>query len=162
MKLSHTLMITALLTGMSVGYPVIAAEEKTPPAGASTHAPTPTPQKESGKESIEPFTAEQQDEAVTKAKSVLDAFDVRMKTLEDRIKEKKAQWGEKIAKEKEEELTELKKARVDMAEHFEALKHSSKKAWDVTKNVFIKAYRKLEEKFEHLKSGISEPEKGTS
>jgi len=152
-------MIAALLTAASVGYPVMAAEEMVPAPAGGTQAPVATPQKESGKESIEPYTAEQQDEAVTKAQSVLDAFDVRMEKLEDRIKEKKAQWGEKITKEKEEELAELKGTRAEMTEHVEALRHTSKKAWDVTKNAFIKAYRKLERKFDHLRSGISEPKR---
>ena len=64
-----------------------------------------------------------------------------------------------MAKEKEAELAELKETRAQMTQHFDALKHSSKKAWDVTKNAFITAYRKLEQKFEHLKSNVLAPQK---
>lgn len=102
-------------------------------------------------DSIQSYPAQEKDEAVKKARGELDEFDARLEKLEQQIKEKKAQWGEAIARKKEEELAELKQERAKLEARYETLKKASQKAWQATKDAFVSGYHKLERKFDSLK-----------
>jgi len=161
MRTLQTLIVITLLSSVIAMHPSLAADQQSMPP-ASDQASKPTVEKgvrEDVKETIDAiksYSMEKKDEAVKKSKEALDDFNARMDKLEQQIKEKKSEWSEKFAKEKEEELVELKKARTEMTERYEILKKASKMAWEAAKEAFINSYRELEHKFDKLKSGTAE------
>jgi hypothetical protein len=110
---------------------------------------------------IKSYSAEKRDSAIKKSKELLDDFDARVERQEQRIEAQKTKWSKKIAEKWEKELAEMKKARTEMTARYGSLKRASKKSWEITRDAFINSYRKLEHKFDQLKSNTygSEEEK---
>jgi len=103
-------------------------------------------------EAIKNYSVAQRDEALKKAKTVLDDLDVRIDLMQSRLNEK---WDQmvQVAREKAmDSLTTLRKQRNDIAEWYGGLKHSSSKAWGDVKEGFLKSYQALREAFDKAQS----------
>lgn len=160
MKTLQALLVMTILTS-AVATQFAIAEDDTvqPPSSApssehitSAKVPEKTSEKMNVKETIDTiksYSVEKRDEALKKAKAALDDFDARMEKLEKKIEESHAKWSMAIMQDKKKMLEELKKERKEVAKLYEDLKTSSKKAWENTKDAFIKMYEKLESKFEN-------------
>lgn len=97
---------------------------------------------------LKDYTAEQQDDAIGKAKDALDNMDERLDALEKLIDEK---WDEmdKTAREKARaNLKALRKKRTQVAERYGSLKNSSSAAWEHMKQGFSEAYEALYDAWE--------------
>ena len=151
MKTLRILITTVALISIVAVPSVMAAEQAQPasnsPANVSSQYST-----EKNVDKIKLYTIEKKDDAIQKAKEAMDNIDVRMAKLGQRIKDKKAQWSEEFAKEKDEELAELKKAREEVATRYEKLKEASKKTWEGAKHAFIRSYNRLIHKLDKVKS----------
>ena len=91
-------------------------------------------------ESLGAYSAERRDEAIEKAKAVLDIMDKRIDVLEQDVDDN---WDkmDKAAREKARaSLKALRKQRTEVAEWYGSLKSSSADAWERAKNGFSAAY----------------------
>ena len=94
-------------------------------------------------ETIKHYSADQRDEAVNKAKAVMDDLDARIDKLEISIHK---QWGkmDKAARRKAQAaLDRLKQQRKQMAESYAALQQSTAGAWEHVKKGFTDSYADL-------------------
>jgi len=106
------------------------------------------------RESIQSYTVEKRDEAVRQAKRMLDAFDARLRTLEERLNADSARWSAAVSARIDKELAALKAQRAQSARQAERLGNASKKAWEATKSAFVKSYRRLQRRLEKLNSDM--------
>ena len=103
-------------------------------------------------EAIKNYSVAQRDEALKKAKTVLDDLDARIDRMQSRLNEKWDQMDQ-VAREKAmDTLTTLRKQRNQIAEWYGGLKHSSSKAWEDVKEGFLKSYQALREAFDKAQS----------
>ena len=103
-------------------------------------------------EAIKNYSVAQRDEALKKAKTVLDDLDARIDRMQSRLNEKWDQMDQ-VAREKAmDTLTTLRKQRNQIAEWYGGLKHSSSKAWEDVKEGFLKSYRAMREAFDKAQS----------
>ena len=96
-------------------------------------------------EAIKHYSADQRDEAVNKAKVVLDSLDAKIDKLQAKIDQK---WGEmdQAARHKAQTaLDDIKDQRRRLAESYDALKRSSAGAWEHVKKGFSDSYADFHE-----------------
>ena len=96
-------------------------------------------------ETIKHYSADQRDEALNKAKAVMDDLDARIDKLETSIRK---QWGtmDKAARHKAQAaLDKLKQQRKRMAESYNALRQSTAGAWEHMKKGFTDSYTDLQD-----------------
>jgi DNA repair exonuclease SbcCD ATPase subunit len=96
-------------------------------------------------ETIKHYSADQRDEALKKAKAVMEDLDARIDRLETSIHK---QWGamDKAARRKAQAaLDKLKQQRKQMAESYNALQQSSAGAWEHVKKGFADSYTDLQD-----------------
>jgi ABC-type transporter Mla subunit MlaD len=94
-------------------------------------------------EAIKHYSADQRDEAINKAKAVMDTLDARIDKLKTSIDN---QWGkmDQTARRKAQAaLDDLKRQRRQTAESYQALKQSSAGAWEHMKKGFSDSYADL-------------------
>lgn len=94
-------------------------------------------------ETIKHYSADQRDEALSKAKAVMDDLDAKIDKLGSSIHE---QWGtmDKAARRKAQAaLDRLKQQRKKMAESYNALQQSTAGAWEHVKKGFADSYTDL-------------------
>jgi hypothetical protein len=145
-KKVHMAFITALFVAMaSILFAAQPSSDKTTAKGVKEKA-------EEAAEAIKNYSVEQRDEALVKAKTVLDDLDARIDTMETRLNEKWDQMDASARKKATEALTEIRKQRNEAAEWYGGLKHSSKHAWEDVKKGFLKSYHDLREGFDKVQS----------
>jgi len=162
MEVLPALIITTALFGMSIMQPVMADAQEQLALVTSNEAESSAI--ENGSEAgvrqkvkenidaIKSYSSEKREVAMQRAKAALDDFDIRVDEMGKQIEEKQAKWSEAIKTKKQRMLDELGDEREEVGKHYEGLKHSSKEAWEDTKNTFIKTYRQLEHKYQIDKS----------
>jgi len=94
-------------------------------------------------ETIKHYSADQRDEALSKAKAVMDDLDAKIDKLRSSIHK---QWGsmDKAARHKAQAaLDSLKQQRKEMAESYNALQQSTAGAWEHVKKGFADSYTDL-------------------
>jgi hypothetical protein len=139
MEPTHFLFVLAMLTGTIGAAPVFAAEAKAPVSvERAAEEPAAPSQKEPAKEtdSIEPYSADQRDVGVAKAKTSLDELDLRIEELEKHVTDNSRKA-----------IKDLKEERAEVAKSFDNLKKATRETWDTVKKDFIKSYEALKEKF---------------
>lgn len=93
------------------------------------------------------YSAEQRDEALRNAKSVLDDADTRIERLDDEMREN---WDRMSAAAREqalETMRTLRRQRLELAERYGELKRSSVNAWEEVKRGFAKSFDELRSSF---------------
>jgi flagellar motility protein MotE (MotC chaperone) len=96
---------------------------------------------------IKNYSAEQRDEALKNAKSVLADADARIDRLESDIDRNWDKMNASARKHAQETMKTLRKQRQDLSESYGELKRSSSNAWDEVKNGFAKSYDALRDSF---------------
>jgi len=94
-------------------------------------------------ETIKHYSADQRDEALNKAKAIMDDLDAKIDKLESSIHK---QWGamDQAARHKAQAaLDRLKRQRKEMAESYNALQESTAGAWEHVKKGFADSYTDL-------------------
>ena len=100
------------------------------------------------------YSAAQRDEAVKKAKEVLEDLDAQIDRLEKDFNKKQDQMDQQARQKTQEALTALRKQRNAVAEWYGGLKQSSGKAWEEVKRGFIKSYQDLREAFQKTRGAF--------
>jgi long-subunit acyl-CoA synthetase (AMP-forming) len=103
-------------------------------------------------EALKSYTVDQRDEALKKAKAMLDELDARIDRMESRLNIK---WDhmDRVARRKAtDSLTALRKQRNEVAEWYGELKQSSGHAWEDVKKGFLNSYQKLRNSFDKARS----------
>ena len=132
-----TLLITLLLAG---------APESFADAGTTTG-------KDVGKkidetaQTIKDYSAEQRDEALSSAKSLLADADARIESLEADMSKNWDKMSASARKHAQETMKTLRRQRQDLSQHYGELKRSSANAWDEVKGGFVRSYDTLRESF---------------
>lgn len=103
-------------------------------------------------QAIEKYSVDQRDEAVKKAKAVLDDLDARIDSMESQLNKKWDQMDQSARKKARSALTALGKQRNEVAEWYGGLKHVSSNAWEDVKKGFLKSYQGLRDTFDKVRS----------
>jgi chromosome segregation ATPase len=103
-------------------------------------------------EAIKHYSVDQRDEAIKKAKALLDDLDARIDRLESHLNEKWDQMDQAARRKASESLAALRKQRNETAEWYGGLKHSSSKAWKDVKKGFLNSFHSLRDTFDKVRS----------
>lgn len=95
-------------------------------------------------EAIKGYSIDQRDQALQKARSMLDRLDARIEQLERGIRQNWDEMSETTRNKTSETLSQLRKKRNQLAEWYGSLKHGSGNAWDEIKQGFSDAYSELQ------------------
>jgi chromosome segregation ATPase len=96
-------------------------------------------------EAIKHYSADQRDEAINKAKAVMDSLDAKIDKLQASIDQKWGKMDQAARRKAQAALDDLKEHRRQMAESYDALKQSSAGAWQHVKKGFSDSYADLHE-----------------
>ena len=105
-------------------------------------------------DSIKKYSVNERDEALKKAKTVLDDLDARIDGLESQLNEKWDQMDQLARKKAIATLTALRKQRNEISEWYGGLKHSSRNAWEDVKKGFLTSCQKLRDIFDKAKKEL--------
>lgn len=98
-------------------------------------------------QTIKSYSITQRDQAVQKAKEVLEDFDARINDLESQVSQKWDQMDQSARQEALSSMASLRKQRNAVAEWYGGLKHGSKQAWEDVKAGFSKSFHDLGDAF---------------
>ena len=96
-------------------------------------------------ETIKHYSADQRDEAVDKAKAVMDDLDAKIDKLEASIHKRWATMDKAARHKAQVALDKLKRQRKQMAESYKALQQSTAGAWEHVKKGFADSYTDLQD-----------------
>jgi hypothetical protein len=99
-------------------------------------------------EAIKNYSADKRDEAAKKAKTSLDALDVRIAAMEARIDKNWDRMDAAAREQARSTLDALRKQRVQVAEWYGGLKNSTADAWERMKTGFSDSYKSLRHTWE--------------
>lgn len=98
-------------------------------------------------QSIKNYSAEQRDEALKNAKSVLADADARIDHFENEMGRNWDKMNASARKHAQETMKTLRQQRQDLSQSYGELKRSSSNAWDEVKGGFSKSYDALRDSF---------------
>ncbi len=101
---------------------------------------------------IRNYSVDQRDEAVKKAKDVLDDLDIRIDRMESQLDKKWNQMDQAARRKATATLTAIRKQRNEVAEWYGGLKHGASNAWEDVKKGFLKSYQELRDAFDKAHS----------
>lgn len=87
----------------------------------------------------------QRDQAVAKARAILEDFDARINALESRLNQEWAQMDKTAQQESASAMAVLRKQRDTAAEWYGGLKHGSSQAWEDVRAGFSKSVQDLDD-----------------
>ena len=96
---------------------------------------------------IKNYSAEQRDEALKSAKSVLADADARIDHFEGEMHRNWDKMDASARKHAQETMRTLRRQRQDLSQSYGELKRSSSNAWDEVKSGFAKSYDSLRDSF---------------
>lgn len=105
-------------------------------------------------EAIKQYSAAQRDQALARAKTLLDELDVRIAKLKAWIDQN---WGPAQAaahQHAQNVLSQLEAQRADLAKAYSTLEASSNSAWEDVKQGFLKSYHAMRKAFDEAKSEL--------
>jgi DNA repair exonuclease SbcCD ATPase subunit len=102
-------------------------------------------------DAIKRYSADQRDEALSKAKAAMDALDAKIDKLEASIRRNWEKMDQATRRKAQAALDELKRQRKRMSESYGALKQSSAGAWEHVKNGFADSYEDLRDAWQKAK-----------
>lgn len=103
-------------------------------------------------QAIKSYSAQQRDEAVSKAKSAMEKLDGRIEAMQDKLDKEWDQMDQSARQKVQASLHTLRTKRNELAEWYGGLKHSSAEAWEEVKKGFLESYRTLGEAFERARN----------
>lgn len=105
-------------------------------------------------ESIKQYSAAQREQALARAKALLEELDVRIAKLRTWIDEHWDSMQAAARQRAQEMLSRLEAQRADLAKAYSTLEASSGSAWEDVKQGFLKSYRSMREAFDEAKSAL--------
>ena len=135
-----TLVLALLLAGAPMSF---AAES----AGDKTTGKDVTKKIDETAHAIKDYSAEQRDEALKNAKSVLADADTRIDHFESEMSKNWDKMSASARKHAQETMKTLRRQRQDLSQSYGELKRSSANAWDEVKGGFAKSYDALRHSF---------------
>ena len=135
-----TLVLALLLAGAPMSF---AAES----AGDKTTGKDVTQKIDETAHAIKDYSAEQRDEALKNAKSVLADADARIDHFESEMSKNWDKMSASARKHAQETMKTLRRQRQDLSQSYGELKRSSANAWDEVKGGFAKSYDALRHSF---------------
>ena len=107
---------------------------------------------------IRDYSAEQRDQALTKARKALNELDARIDDMEQDLREGWSDLDRAARKQTRETLRGLREQRNEIAEWYGGMKHGSREAWDRMKTGFLESWDRLEEAFLEAREEIASEE----
>jgi predicted RNase H-like nuclease (RuvC/YqgF family) len=98
-------------------------------------------------ETIRHYSVDQRDEAVKKAKEILDDLDARMDRMNSQLNDQWERMDQRARQEMKTSLAALRRQRNEVFEWYGGLKHSSVNAWEDVKQGFLHSYQNLRHGF---------------
>ena len=135
-----TLVLALLLAGAPMSF---AAES----AGDKTTGKDVTKKIDETAHAIKDYSAEQRDEALKNAKSVLADADTRIDHFESEMSKNWDKMSASARKHAQETMKTLRRQRQDLSQSYGELRRSSANAWDEVKGGFAKSYDALRHSF---------------
>ena len=135
-----TLVLALLLAGAPMSF---AAES----AGDKTTGKDVTQKIDATAHAIKDYSAEQRDEALKNAKSVLADADTRIDHFESEMSKNWDKMSASARKHAQETMKTLRRQRQDLSQSYGELRRSSANAWDEVKGGFAKSYDALRHSF---------------
>lgn len=105
-------------------------------------------------EAIKQYSATQRDQALARAKTLLDELDVRIAKLKAWIDQNWDPMQAAAHQHAQEVLSRLETQRTDLAKAYSTLEASSSSAWADVKQSFLKSYRTMGKAFDEAKSEL--------
>lgn len=136
--------LTLLLTLLLAGAPMSIAADS--PAGKTTGKEVSQKIDETA-DAIKTYSAEQRDEALNHARTVLADADARIDHLEYEMGKNWDRMNAAARKHAQETMKTLRRQRQDLSQSYGELKRSSSNAWDEVKGGFTKSYDALRDSF---------------
>lgn len=137
-------LIAAILS-VAPATPALAGQgDATSPHGSETQA------RENGGstlESIQRYSADKRDQAISEAKALMASLDERIERLRKRLDENWDEMSEATRERSRQLLKSLEDERAALADAYDRLKESSVSAWGHVKEGFIDSYRRLQKTF---------------
>lgn len=137
-------LLTLFLAFLLAGAPMSFAAER---AGDKTTGKDVTQKIDETAHAIKNYSAEQRDEALKNAKSVLADADARIDHLESEMSSNWDKMNASARKHAQETMKTLRRQRQDLSQSYGELKRSSANAWDEVKDGFAKSYDALRHSF---------------
>ncbi len=100
------------------------------------------------------YSADQRDQAIAEAASMLTAMDKRIDQLESRTAEQWATLNENMRRQREASLRNLRHKRNELSEWYGGMKHGSVGAWGTMKQGFINAFDTLSDSFRKARTEL--------
>ena len=136
--------LTLFLAFFPAGAPMSYAAES--PVGKTTGKDVSRKMDETA-HAIKSYSAEQRDEALKNAQSVLADADARIDHFESEMNRNWDKMNASARKHAQETMKMLRRQRQDLSQSYGELKRSSANAWDEVKNGFAKSYGALRDSF---------------
>lgn len=105
---------------------------------------------------IKNYSAAQRDEALAKAKTVMDDLDAKIEKLQSSIHQRWGKMDQAARRKAQAALDELKRQRKRMAESYGALRRSSSGAWEQMKKGFADSYNDLHDAWQKAEQEFAE------
>ncbi|MDN5849343.1 MAG: hypothetical protein L0H63_06830 [Nitrococcus sp.] len=105
-------------------------------------------------EAIKQYSAAQRDQALARAKALIEELDVRIAELKTWIDQHWDPMQAAARQQARDTLSQLEAQRADLAEAYETLETSSSSAWEDVKQGFLKSYRTLRKSFDEARSEL--------
>jgi hypothetical protein len=136
--------LTLMLAFLLAGAPMTFAAEST---GGKTTGKDVSQKIDETAHAIKNYSAEQRDEALKNAKSVLADADARIDHFESKMNRDWDKMKASARKHAQETMKMLRRQRQDLSQSYGELKRSSANAWDEVKDGFAKSYDALRDSF---------------
>ena len=105
-------------------------------------------------EAIKQYSAAQREQALARAKALLEGLDVRIAKLETWVNQHWEPMQAAARQRAQEMLSRLEAQRADLAQAYSILEASSGSAWEDVKQGFLKSYRTMREAYDKAKSEL--------
>lgn len=99
-------------------------------------------------ETVKGYSVGQKDEALKDIKVTMDALDVKIDTLENRLAQKWDKMDQESREQARKYMAELRRQRQELSEWYGGMKYSTLQAWEEVKKGFVDSYYRLGVAFE--------------
>jgi len=140
-NLSRLCMVALFTAWMPVAW----AQDAPPKAEEAKPTQREQMKKEVGEaaDSIRDYSVERRNEAVARARESADDIDRRMDQLQAQLEQRWDRMSTAARARSQQEMTDLRQRRNDLAEWYGGMRHSSADAWAEVKTGFVKSYDEL-------------------
>lgn len=150
-RLRDVAIAIVLISGLVVVPATLAVEQRAtgPDKVGSVHEET-----AEAIEAIKQYSAAQRDQALARAKALIEELDVRIAELKTWMNQHWGQMQVAARQHMQNTLSQLEAQRADLAKAYDTLEASSSSAWEDVKQGFLKSYQTLRKAFDEARSEL--------